>query len=86
MAKKKDLPFKKYIFKWEDPTGHSEWMSKNDMDSVKPAVITTEAYLYSKDKSYVKTFASYIEESDGSYTFGDVNVFIASGLVKMTKI
>ena len=86
MAKKKDLRFKKYIFKWEDPTGHSEWMSKNDMDSVKPAVITTEAYLYSKDKSYVKTFASYIEESDGSYTFGDVNVFIASGLVKMTKI
>ena len=56
------------------------------MDSVKPAVITTEAYLYSKNKSYVKTFASYIEESDGSYTFGDVNVFIASGLVKMTKI
>ena len=86
MAKKKDFPFKKYIFKWEDPTGHSEWMSKNDMDSVKPAVITTEAYLYSKDKSYVKTFASYIEESDGSYTFGDVNFFIASGLVKMTKI
>ena len=60
MAKKKDFHFKKYILKWEDPTGHSEWMSKNDMDSVKPAVITTEAYLYSKDKSYVKTFASYI--------------------------
>ena len=86
MAKNKELPFKKYIFKWEDPTGHSEWMSKTDMDSVKPAVITTEAYLYSKDKSYIKTFSSYIEESDGSYTFGDVNVFIASGLVKMTKI
>ena len=56
------------------------------MDTVKPAIITTEAYLYSKNKSYVKTFSSYIEESDGSYTFGDVNVFIASGLVKMTKI
>jgi len=56
------------------------------MEHLSPAIITTEAYLYSKDKSYVKTFASYIEESDGSYTFGDVNVFIASGLVKMTKI
>jgi hypothetical protein len=86
MAKKKDFPFKKYIFKWEDPTGHSEWMSKNDMNNVKPSVITTEAYLYSKDHKHIKTFSSYIEEEDGSYTFGDVNVFIASGLVKMTKI
>jgi hypothetical protein len=56
------------------------------MENLKPAIITTEAYLYSRNKRHVKTFASYIKESDGTYTYGDVNVFLTSGLVKMTKI
>jgi hypothetical protein len=56
------------------------------MENLSPAIITTEAYLYSKTKKYIKTFASYIREEDGSYTFADVNVFPASCLVKQTKI
>ena len=84
--KKKPFPYKKYRFHWEDPTGHSEWMSKSDMDFIKPAEITTEAFLYSKNQRHIKTFASYIEEDDGSYTYADVNVFPSSCLVKMLKI
>lgn len=86
MGRKKQFPWTKYIFHWEDPTGDSAWLTSNDMDKLSPAIITTEAYLYSKDKKYIKTFASYIKEEDGSYTFGDVNCFLASGLVKMLKI
>jgi len=56
------------------------------MEKLSPALITTEAYIYSRNKKYIKTFASYIREDDGSYTFADVNVFPASCLVKLTKI
>ena len=80
------FPYKKYIFYWEDPLGNSSWCSANDMEKLKPALINTEAYLYSRNKRHVKTFASYIKEDDGTYTYGDVNVFLASGLVKMTRI
>jgi hypothetical protein len=80
------FPYKKYKFIWEDPTGDSAWCSVKDMENLSPAIITTEAYLYSKTKKYIKTFASYIREEDGSYTFADVNVFPSSCLVKQTKI
>ncbi len=56
------------------------------MENLKTGIITTESYLYSRNKRHIKTFASYVKENDGTYTYGDVNVFLASGLVKMTKI
>lgn len=80
------FPYKKYKIIWEDPTGASGWHSEKEMQSLSPALINTEAYIHTRNKRIVKTFASYIVEDDGSYTFGDVNSFPASSIVKITKI
>ena len=80
------FPYKKYKIIWEDPTGDSGWHSEKEMELLSPAKINTEAYIHTKNKRVIKTFASYIEEDDGSYTFGDVNSIPASCLVKLVKI
>ena len=56
------------------------------MESLSPFLVTSEAYIHTRNKRVIKTFASYIDEDDGSYTYGDVNTFPASCLVKLTKI
>jgi hypothetical protein len=80
------FPYKKYKIIWEDPTGYSGWQSEKDMESLSPFLVTSEAYIHTRNKRVIKTFASYINEDDGSYTYGDVNTFPASCLVKLTKI
>ena len=80
------FPYKKYKIIWEDPTGDSGWHSEKDMDNLSPALVTSEAYIHTRNKRVIKTFASYIVEDDGAYTFADVNSFPASCLVKITKI
>ena len=48
-----------------------------------PSVMITHAYLFAKDRKYVRTFASY-EENDE--LFSDRNVFPKGCIVKMEKI
>ena len=48
-----------------------------------PSIMITHAYLFSKDKKYVRTFASY-EENDE--LFSDRNVFPKGCILKMEKI
>jgi hypothetical protein len=45
--------------------------------------MVTQAYLFSKDKKNVKTFASYEE---GDELFSDRNVFPKGCIVKMERI
>ena len=48
---------------------------------MKPAIMTTNAYVFSKDKKELKTFSSFDDE-----TFSDRNVFPIGCIVKMEKV
>jgi hypothetical protein len=53
---------------------------------MKLATPVNEGWLFSKDKNYVKLFAAYIPEEDGTYTYGDRTNIPTSWVVKITKI
>jgi hypothetical protein len=48
-----------------------------------PSVMVTHAYLFSKDKKNIRTFASY---EDGDELFSDRNVFPIGCITKMEKV
>ncbi|BAQ91126.1 hypothetical protein [uncultured Mediterranean phage uvMED] len=77
---------KKYYFysiKFSDPTGDSGWHSVNDIKKFEPSIMVTQAYVFSKDKNFVKTFASHDAKEE---VFGDVNVFPIGCIKEMKKI
>ena len=75
---------KKYYFyeiKWLDILGDSGHATVKEFESMKPAMMTTNAYVFKKDKKYLWTFASYDEE-----TFSDRNVFPIGVIKELKKI
>ena len=77
---------KKYYFysiKWLDITGDSGHSTAEEITKFNPSVMITQAYLFSKDKKNVRTFASY---EDNDELFSDRNVFPRGCIVKMEKI
>jgi hypothetical protein len=50
---------------------------------MQPALMNTNAYVYSKDKKHLKTFASY---DDNEESFSDRNVFPIGVIKEMIKI
>ena len=48
-----------------------------------PSVMVTHAYMFSKDRKYVRTFASY---EQGDELFSDRNVFPVGCIIKMEKV
>jgi hypothetical protein len=77
---------KKYYFysiTWLDITGDSGHATAEEFAKFKPSVMVTQAYLFSKDKKNIKTFASYEE---GDELFSDRNVFPKGCIIKMEKI
>tara|TARA_B100000424_G_scaffold20474_1_gene14588 strand:- start:998 stop:1162 length:165 start_codon:yes stop_codon:yes gene_type:complete len=49
----------------------------------KASTMVTQAYLFSKDKKFVRTFASYEE---GDELFSDRNIFPVGCILKMEKV
>jgi len=77
---------KKYYFykiTWLDITGDAGHCTAFDFMGFMPSVMITHAYLFAKDRKYVRTFASY-EENDE--LFSDRNVFPKGCILKMEKI
>ena len=77
---------KKYYFyeiKWWDILGDSGHAGTKEFDSMKPALMTTTGYIYSKDNKYLKTFASY---DANEAVFSDRNIIPLGCVVKMEKI
>ena len=75
---------KKYYFyeiKWIDILGDSSHASEAEFNQMKPAQMTTNAYVFKKDKKHIWTFASYDDE-----TFSDRNVFPIGCIKEMKKI
>ena len=80
------MKYKKYKITWVDPTGDSGWHTTKELDEFTPEECVIEAYVYSKDKNLVKTFASYSTGKAGEMTFGDVNVLPTKTIKSMRKI
>ena len=80
------MKYKKYKITWVDPTGDSGWHSAEEVDEFECEECVIEGYIFSKDKTYVKTFSSYSIDKKGGITFGDVNVLPTSTVIKMKVI
>ena len=77
---------KKYYFytiKWVDILGDSGHCNAQEFDKMQPALMNTNAYVYSKDKKHLKTFSSYDENEE---SFSDRNVFPIGVIKEMVKI
>ena len=65
----KDFPYKpipKHLV-WLDAQSQSGWLSKEQMDSIKPAQSKTKGWIYEETQNYIKTFGTYsIDSEDGS--------------------
>ena len=81
VIKKKRYYF--YKITWADITGDAGHATAHDFSGFLPSIMVTHAYMFSKDRKYVRTFASY-EEGDES--FSERNVFPIGGIVKMEKV
>ena len=82
----KTFPYDKYRVEWLDCISDSGWADKKEFINMKLATPVNEGWLFSKDKNYVKLFAAYIPEDDGTYTYGDRTNIPTSWIVKMIKI
>ena len=74
---------KKDYGKWYDILGDSGHAGTKEFDNMKPALMTTTGYVYSKDNKHLKTFASYDENEE---SFSDRNVFPIGCIKEMKKI
>ena len=81
IIKKKRYYF--YKITWVDITGDSGHASEQDFLGFMPSVMVTHAYLFSRDKKNIRTFASYEE---GDELFSDRNVFPIGCITKMEKV
>tara|TARA_B110000503_G_scaffold129538_1_gene201860 strand:+ start:125 stop:373 length:249 start_codon:yes stop_codon:yes gene_type:complete len=81
------MKYKKFKIVWSDPTGDSAWHTAEEVESFFPEQCVIEAYVFSKDKKYIRTFASYSISQDGNdMTFGDVNVLPMSCVLEIKAI
>ena len=81
-----DIKNKRYYFykiTWADITGDSSHADLHTAEGMMPSIMVTHAYLLSKDKKNVRTFASY-EVNDE--LFSDRNVFPVGCILKMERV
>ena len=80
------LPYPKVRVEWVDCVSDSGWATEKEFDKMKLAKPVNEGWLYSKDKNAIKLFASYDEEDDGSFTFGDRTMIPSSWVKKVSRL
>ena len=81
------MNYKKYKIIFLDPTGHTGCLSEDELYDFEPEECVIEAYVYSKDKKFVITFASYTNNTDtDEMEFGDCNVIPTACIKSMRKI
>ena len=83
--KSTDIPFSKVRVEWIDCVSDSSWATDKEFDKMKLATPINEGWLYSKDKTSIKLFASYDKDEDG-ITFGDRTMIPRQWVKKIQKI
>jgi len=72
-----------YKITWLDILGDAGHADVDEFNAMKPAEMITHAYIFSRDKKMLKTFASYDNSSE---SFSDRNVFPIGCIKKLEKI
>ena len=72
-----------YQITWLDIAGDAGHATATEFDNMKPAEMTTNAYIYSKDNKILRTFASYDNNDE---VFSDRNVYPIGCIKKLEKI
>ena len=82
-----DIPYSKYRIEWIDIVSDSGWATDKEFNRMKLATPVNEGWIYSKDKNYVRIFASYDKDEDTKeITFGDRTMIPLSCVKKMVKL
>ena len=82
----KEIPFDRVRVEWIDCVSDSGWADEKEFYKMRLATPINEGWLYKKNKKFVKLFASYDKEDDGSLTFGDRTMIPTPWVTKITKI
>jgi|TARA_R100001443_G_scaffold115880_2_gene134742 Ca2+-binding EF-hand superfamily protein len=82
----KDIPYSKYRVEWIDCVSDSGWATDKEFDKMQLATPVNEGWMYEKNKKFVKLFASYDKDTDGSISFGDRTMIPTPWITKITKI
>ena len=80
-----DIPYPRVRVEWIDWVSDSGWATDKEFDRMKFAKPINEGWLYSKDKTSLKLFASYDKDEDG-ITFGDRTMIPVPWVKKVTKL
>ncbi len=64
----------------------SGWADEKQFTKMKVAAPVNEGWIFSKDRNFVKVFASYDKEDDGTLTFGDRTMIPMACVKKITKL
>jgi len=82
-----DIPYSKWRIEWVDALSDSGWADDREFNKMKLAFPVNEGWLYSKDDTSVKVFASYdLDPITKEMTYGDRTMIPTSWIVKMSKI
>ena len=81
-----NIPYSKCRIEWVDIVSDSGWADEKNFNKMKVATPVNEGWIFSKDKDYVKVFASYDKEDDGTFTFGDRTIIPMACIRKITKL
>ena len=82
-----DIPFSKYRIEWMDILSDSGWATDKEFHRMKLAFPINEGWLFSKDRSTIKMFASYDKDEDTKeLTFGDRTMIPLACVRKMKKL
>lgn len=80
-----DIPYPKYRVEWVDCVSDSGWADSKEFENMKLAYPVNEGWIFSKDKTSIKMFASYDKDENG-IMFGDRTMIPRHWVKKMTKI
>jgi hypothetical protein len=72
-----------YKINWVDITGDAGHATAEEFDKFEANTMTTFAYVYSKDKKFLKTFASYDDKDE---VFSDRNIFPIGCILKLERV
>ena len=71
----KDFPYKpipKHLL-WQDAQSHTGWLSKNQMDKLRPAQSKTKGWIFEENDDYITIFGTYSQDPDSKeIEFGEV--------------
>ena len=82
-----DITYSKYRIEWMDILSDSGWATDKEFQRMKLAFPVNEGWLFSKDKSTIKMFASYDKDEDTQeMTFGDRTMIPLACVKKMVKL